>query len=76
MSITKATGAGKAVEEFRSLGGPFGFLKAGMGVNSIRAYSASIRLFNVLYPNAWNTLPVGELRNVNKLNMKAKEIDK
>jgi hypothetical protein len=75
MSVTKANGAEEAIKEFRSLGGPFGYLKAGMGVNSIRAYSASIRLFNLLYPNAREMLPVGERRKVGKLNMKEKEND-
>ena len=73
MSITKANGAEAAIKEFRSLGGPFGYLKAGMGVEKIKAYSASLRLFNLLYPNARDRLPVGELRVVHKLNMKVKD---
>ena len=44
-----------------------------MGVEKIKAYSASLRLFNLLYPNARDRLPVGELRVVHKLNMKVKD---
>jgi hypothetical protein len=75
MSKTKAIGADNAIEEFRKLGGPFSLIKAGMGINNIRTYSASIRLFNALYPNAIHTLPIGEPRVVVKLNMKKKEDD-
>ena len=73
MSVTKANGAEEAIKEFRSLGGPFGYLKSGMGVNNIKAYSASIRLFNLFYPDARDKLPVGEMRVVHKLNMKVKD---
>lgn len=73
MSKTKAPGAEEAIAEFRSLGGPFEFIKLGSGVNSIRMYSATIRLFNLFYPNARENLPIGERRFINKLNMKQKE---
>lgn len=73
MALTKAVGAKETIAEFRSLGGPFGLLKAGMGINDIKGYSASIRLFNLLYPNARNRLPVGAYRVVHKLNMKVKD---
>ena len=69
MSITKANGAEEAIKEFRSLGGPFGYLKAGMGVEKIKAYSASLRLFNLLYPNARDRLPVGELREIGRAHV-------
>ena len=73
MSVTKASGAEEAIKEFRSLGGPSGYLKAGMGVEKIKAYSASLRLFNLFYPDARNKLPVGEMRVIHKLNMKVKD---
>ena len=70
---TQANGAEAAIEEFRKLGGPIGILNSGMGVEKIKMYSASLRLFSLLYPNARDRLPVGTLRVVNKMNMKIKD---
>ena len=70
MPKTKDVGADKVIAEFLSLGGPREFVNDGIGVSYMKKYSASIRLFNLLYPDAQNKLPVGESRIIDKMKLK------
>jgi hypothetical protein len=49
-------------------------VKEGWGRGNIRMYSATIRLFDLYYPNAKALLPVGEIRSINLLKLH-KEVD-
>jgi hypothetical protein len=58
-----------AVKELRDLGVDLNAVKEGWGTGNIRTYSASIRLFDLYYPNAKALLPVGEMRSINLLKL-------
>ena len=63
-----------AVEELRKMGVGLNAVKEGWGTGNIRMYSATIRLFDLYYPNAKALLPVGEMRSINLLKLH-KEMD-
>ena len=64
----------EAMKELLSLGVELNSARDGWGTKSILAYIASIRLFNILYPNARELLQHGFARNVNLLKLH-KEVD-
>ena len=63
-----------AVRELRDLGVSLNVVKEGWGRGNIKMYSATIRLFDLYYPNAKALLPVGEMRSINMLKLH-KEVD-
>ena len=63
-----------AVKELSDLGVDLNAVKEGWGTGNIRMYSATIRLFDLYYPNAKALLPVGVARNINLLKLH-KEMD-
>ena len=63
-----------AVKELHDLGVGLNVVKEGWGKSNIRMYSATIRLFDLYYPNAKALLPVGEMRSINLLKLH-KEMD-
>ena len=63
-----------AVKELKGLGVGLNVVKEGWGRGNIRMYSATIRLFDMYYPNAKALLPVGEMRSINLLKLH-KEMD-
>jgi hypothetical protein len=65
----RSNGYEEAVKELRDLGVDLNGVKEGWGTGNIRMYSASIRLFDLYYPNAKALLPVGEMRSVNLLKL-------
>ena len=65
----RSNGYDDAVKELRDLGVDLNGVKEGWGTGNIRMYSASIRLFDLYYPNAKALLPVGEMRSVNLLKL-------
>ena len=70
----KGTGYNEAVKELHDLGVGLNVVKEGWGKSNIRMYSATIRLFDLYYPNAKTLLPVGEMRSINLLKLH-KEVD-
>jgi len=70
----RSNGYKEAVKELHDLGVGLNVVKEGWGRSNIRMYSASIRLFDLYYPNAKALLPVGEMRNINLLKLH-KEVD-
>ena len=64
----------EAVKELHDLGMDLNGVKEGWGTGNIRMYSATIRLFDLYYPNAKALLPQGVARNVNLLKLH-KEVD-
>ena len=70
----KGTGYNEAVKELHDLGVGLNVVKEGWGKNNIKMYSATIRLFDLYYPNAKALLPVGEMRGINLLKLH-KEMD-
>lgn len=70
----KSKGYDAAVEELRKMGVGLNVVKEGWGKSNIRMYSATIRLFNLYYPNAKALLPQGVARSVNLLKLH-KEMD-
>ena len=69
----KSKGYDAAVEELRKMGVGLNVVKEGWGKSNIRMYSATIRLFNLYYPNAKALLPVGVARNINLLKLHKEE---
>ena len=63
-----------AVRELKGLGVGLNVVKEGWGRGNIRMYSATIRLFDLYYPNAKELLPQGVARNINLLKLH-KEMD-
>ena len=63
-----------AVRELHDLGVSLNVVKEGWGTGNIRMYAATIRLFDLYYPNAKALLPVGEMRGINLLKLH-KEVD-
>ena len=70
----RSKGYDAAVQELRKMGVGLNVVKEGWGKSNIRMYSATIRLFDLYYPNAKALLPVGEMRNINLLKLH-KEMD-
>ena len=70
----RSNGYKEAVKELHDLGVGLNVVKEGWGRGNIRMYSATIRLFDLYYPNAKELLPVGEMRNINLLKLH-KEVD-
>jgi hypothetical protein len=70
----RSNGYKEAVKELKGLGVDLNAVKEGWGTGNIRMYSASIRLFDLYYPNARSLLPVGVARSVNLLKLH-KEVD-
>ena len=70
----KGTGYKEAVKELHDLGVDVNAVKEGWGRGNIRMYSASIRLFDLYYPNARSLLPQGAARSINLLKLH-KEMD-
>ena len=70
----KGTGYNEAVKELHDLGVGLNVVKEGWGKSNIRMYAATIRLFDLYYPNAKALLPVGEMRSINMLKLH-KEVD-
>ena len=70
----RSTGYDDADKELRDLGVDLNAVKEGWGTGNIRMYSASIRLFDLYYPNARSLLPQGVARIVNLLKLH-KEVD-
>ena len=70
----KGTGYNDAVKELHDLGVGLNVVKEGWGRGNIRMYSATIRLFDLYYPNAKALLPQGAARSVNLLKLH-KEVD-
>ena len=70
----RSTGYKEAVKELHDLGVDVNAVKEGWGTGNIRMYSASIRLFNLFYPNAACLLPQGVARSINLLKLH-KEVD-
>ena len=70
----KGTGYNDAVKELKGLGVSLNAVKEGWGTGNIRMYSATIRMFNLYYPNAKALLPQGVARNINMLKLH-KEVD-
>jgi len=64
----------EAVKELHDLGVDLNAVKEGWGKNNIRMYAATIRLFDLFYPNAACLLPQGEMRSINLLKLH-KEVD-
>ena len=64
----------EAVKELHDLGVDVNAVKEGWGRGNIRMYSASIRLFDLYYPNAKERLPQGVARSINLLKLH-KEVD-
>ena len=62
-----------AVEELRKMGVGLNIVKEGWGTGNIRMYSATIRLFDLYYPNAKALLPQGVARNINLLKLHKEE---
>lgn len=62
-----------AVRELKGLGVGLNVVKEGWGKSNIRMYSATIRLFDLYYPNAKTLLPVGVARNINLLKLHKEE---
>ena len=62
-----------AVRELRDLGVDLNAVKEGWGTGNIRMYAATIRLFDVYYPNAKTLLPQGAARNINLLKLHKEE---
>jgi hypothetical protein len=65
----RSNGYDDAVKELKGLGVDLNAVKEGRGTGNIRMYSASIRLFDLFYPNAACLLPQGVMRNVNLLKL-------
>lgn len=70
----KGTGYNEAVKELKGLGVDVNAVKEGWGRGNIRMYAATIRLFDLYYPNAKELLPQGVTRNINLLKLH-KEVD-
>ena len=70
----KTKGYDEAVKELKDLGVSLNAVKEGWGTGNIRMYAATIRLFDLYYPNAKDLLPVGVARNINLLKLH-KEMD-
>ena len=70
----KGTGYNDAVKELHDLGVGLNVVKEGWGRGNIKMYSATIRLFDLYYPNAKALLPQGEMRSINLLKLH-KEVD-
>ena len=70
----KGTGYNDAVKELHDLGIGLNVVKEGWGRGNIRMYSATIRLFDLYYPNAKALLPQGVARSINLLKLH-KEVD-
>jgi hypothetical protein len=64
----------EAVKELHDLGVDLNAVKEGWGTCNIRMYSATIRLFDLYYPNAKSLLPQGVARSINLLKLH-KEMD-
>lgn len=69
----KGTGYNEAVKELHDLGVGLNVVKEGWGKNNILMYAATIRLFNILYPNARELLQHGFARSVNLLKLHKEE---
>ena len=69
----KSKGYDAAVEELRKMGVGLNAVKEGWGTSNIRMYSATIRLFDLYYPNAKALLPQGVARNINLLKLHKEE---
>jgi len=65
----KGTNYNEAVKELHDLGVSLNFVKEGWGRSNIRMYAATIRLFDLFYPNAACLLPQGVARNINLLKL-------
>jgi hypothetical protein len=59
----------EAVKELHDLGVGLNVVKEGWGRSNIRMYAATIRLFDLFYPNAACLLPQGVMRSVNLLKL-------
>ena len=70
----RSNGYKEAVKELHDLGVGLNVVKEGWGRGSILTYVATIRLFDLYYPNAKSLLPVGEMRSINLLKLH-KEVD-
>ena len=70
----RSKGYDAAVQELRKMGVGLNVVKEGWGKSNIRMYAATIRLFDMYYPNAKELLPVGEMRSINLLKLH-KEVD-
>jgi len=70
----KGTGYNEAVKELHDLGVDLNVVKEGWGKDNIRMYAATIRLFDLFYPNAACLLPQGVMRSINLLKLH-KELD-
>ena len=70
----RSNGYKEAVKELHDLGVDLNAVKEGWGKNNIRMYAATIRLFDLFYPNAACLLPQGVARNINLLKLH-KEVD-
>ena len=62
-----------AVRELKGLGVDLNAVKEGWGTGNIRMYAATIRLFDLYYPNAKALLPQGVARNINLLKLHKEE---
>ena len=71
--VIRGTAYNEAVKELHDLGVGLNVVKEGWGTSNIRMYSATIRLFNLYYPNAKALLPVGVARNINLLKLHKEE---
>jgi hypothetical protein len=65
----KSRGYDDSVKELKGLGVDLNAVKEGWGTGNIRMYSASIRLFDLYYPNAKERLPQGVARSINLLKL-------
>ena len=72
--VIRGTAYNEAVKELHDLGVGLNVVKEGRGRGNIKMYSATIRLFDLYYPNAKALLPVGEMRSINLLKLH-KEVD-
>ena len=70
----KSKGYDDAVQELRKMCVGLNVVKEGWGKSNIRMYSATIRLFDLYYPNAKALLPQGTMRSINLLKLH-KEMD-
>lgn len=65
----RSNGYDDAVEELKGLGVGLNVVKEGWGTGNIRMYAATIRLFDLFYPNAKALLPEGVMRSINLLKL-------
>ena len=70
----RSNGYNEAVKELHDLGVGLNVVKEGWGRSNIRMYAATIRLFDLFYPNAACLLPQGVMRSINLLKLH-KEVD-